>query len=162
MKLRLAVMIGFILTSAYVNAKNMLQKFDKAAYYEAIASKSLAIVNNELDVLQSLSGNEKEALEGGLLMKKAGLVKLPKEKLKYFKAGRIKLETAIQADKDNVEYRFLRLIIEEHAPRIVKYKADISTDAQLIKKEYKNLSPAVQHAILDYSKSSKALQQEGL
>lgn len=160
MKNRVAVLIGLVLMCGLVKAAEVWQKLDKAAYYEAIASNSLSVVNNELNALQPLSGTEKEAYEGALLMKKAGLVVLPKDKLKYFKAGRIKLETALQADNNNVEYHFLRLIIEEHAPKIVKYRADIPADAQLIKREYKNLPSAAQRAVLDYSKSSKALHPQ--
>jgi hypothetical protein len=44
-----------------------------------------------------------------MLMKKSGLLSKPKKKLKVFKAGREKLETAIRRDDSvNVEYHFLR------------------------------------------------------
>jgi hypothetical protein len=93
-------------------------------------------------------------------MKKAGLLKRPKERLSFFKQGRIKLETAILADNDNTEFRFLRLAIEEHAPKIVKYRKDIEGDKQVVLKNFKSLSPAVQHAILDYCENSKVLHKE--
>ena len=93
-------------------------------------------------------------------MKKAGLMKKPKDKLKSFKQGRIKLETALMADNDNTEFHFLRLAIEEHAPKIVKYHVDIEKDKALVIKNFKNLSPAVQHAILDYCENSKVLHKE--
>ncbi len=138
-------------------AAGLWQSLDKAAYFEAIASDSKAKVDKELEVLKGLQGADKEAYEGALLMKKAGQVLLPKDKLRYFKKGRIQLETVLQANSANAEYHFLRLIIEEHAPKIVKYKADLAADAILVKKEYKNLPPAVQHAVLNYSKTSKML-----
>ncbi len=160
MKFKLSLVLCVLCACSLAIAGTALPKIDKAAYYHAIASGSREEVNNELETLQTNTGNEKEAYEGALLMKKAGLVALPKDKLKYFKAGRIKLETAIQAEPANAEYRFLRLIIEEHAPKIVKYKADIPADAQAIKKAYKGLPPVVQQAVQDYSKSSKALNPQ--
>jgi hypothetical protein len=117
-------------------------------------------VDDELDMLAKSAASEKEAYEGALLMLKAGMVKIPVEKLKLFKKGRIKLETALLNDKDNTEYHFLRLIIEEHAPKIVKYKADLEADKEFIKKHFHDLSPAIQEAITDYSKSSKILSPQ--
>jgi hypothetical protein len=95
-------------------------------------------------------------------MRKAGLVKRPAEKLKFFKAGRIKFDTAIAADKDNVEFHFLRFAIQEHAPKIVKYRTDLEADKQIVLKAYKNLSPVIQHAIVDYTKNSKLLHAQDL
>ncbi|GAB2695854.1 hypothetical protein GCM10027037_19600 [Mucilaginibacter koreensis] len=149
-----------ILTVTTAIAGSMWQRIDKIAYFEAMASDHKAAVEKQLELLKGFSGTEKEAYEGALLMKKAGLVVLPKDKLKYFKAGRIELETALRNDADNAEYHFLRLIIEEHAPKIVKYKADIAADAALVKKAYKTLPPAVQHAVRDYSKTSKVLSPQ--
>ena len=125
-----------------------------------MATGDIAAVENELSILQDSSTPNKEGYEGALLMKKAGLVKGAKTKLDLFKAGRIKLETAILADSTNTEYHFLRLAIEEHAPGIVKYHSDIKKDKEIVQKNYKNLSPSVQHAILDYTKNSKVLHAE--
>jgi hypothetical protein len=63
-------------------------------------------------------------------------------------------------EPENTEYHFLRLAIEEHAPKIVKYHNDIEADKAIVKKNFKELSPAVQHAILDYCKKSKVLHAE--
>ncbi len=125
--------------AASVNGKNLPQKFDKAAFYAAMSSGDLDEVNKELDVISNSSTPNKEGYEGALLMRKAGLMGRPAEKLKFFKAGRIKLETALLGDKDNAEYRFLRFAIQEHAPKIVKYRKELDADKQFIVKEYKNL-----------------------
>lgn len=145
-----------------VNSKNLPQRFDKAAFYAVMSSGNLDEVNKELDVVSASSTPNKEGYEGVLLMRKAGLVKRPAEKLKYFKAGRIKFEAALLSDKDNAEYRFLRFAIQEHAPKIVKYNKDLEADKQFILKEYKNLPPVVQQAILAYTKNSKILNAQDL
>jgi len=141
-------------------AKPSMQSFDREAFYAIMASGKMEEINNELEVVRAASINEKEAYEGALLMRKAGLLKKAEEKLKAFKAGRIKLETALLADNDNAEYRFLRLSIEEHAPRAVKYYKELGKDSEYIQKAFKNLPPVVQKAILDYCKTSKVLRQE--
>jgi hypothetical protein len=132
--------------------------FDKSALYSAMAANDVEAVNTQLGVVKASSVNEKEAYEGALLMKKAGMVTKAKEKLSLFKAGRLKLEAAIKKDKENAEFSFLRLIIQEHAPKIVDYGNDIKTDIGSIRSNYKTLPPVVQQAIIDYSKKSKVLK----
>ena len=137
------------------------QKFEKAEFYEILKSPSLDVINNEIELVKTAAPErERDGYEGALLMKKAGLLKRPKERLSFFKQGRIKLETAILADNENIEFRFLRLAIEEHAPKIVKYHSDIEKDKVLIVNNFKTLSPAVKHAILDYCENSKVLHKE--
>jgi hypothetical protein len=123
-------------------------------------STTLETVNNELEAIKDAPERDREGYEGALLMKKAGLLKKPKDRLSFFKQGRIKLETAISADNENTEFHFLRLAIEEHAPKIVKYHSDIEKDKAIVIKNFKNLSPAVRHAILDYCENSKVLHKE--
>ncbi|WP_100341863.1 hypothetical protein [Mucilaginibacter auburnensis] len=148
------------LIATTLNAKTLPQKFDKGAFYEAMKSGDLDVIEKELEVVRASSTPNKDGYEGALLMRKAGLVKRPAEKLKHFKAGRIKFDTAIMADKDNTEYHFLRLAIQEHAPKIVKYNKDLEADKEFILKEYKNLPQVVQQAILDYTKNSKLLKAQ--
>ena len=150
------------LCGAVAHAGNLEQKFDKSAFYAAMSSANLDEVNSQLDALNALSFPDKAGYEGALLMRKAGLVTRPAEKLKLFKAGRIKLETALQNDSDNPEFHFLRFAIEEHAPKIVKYRADLDADKAIILKTYKNLPLVVQHAIMDYTKNSKLLRPQDL
>ena len=59
---------------------------------------------------------------------------------------------------DNTEYCFLRLIIQEHAPKAVDYRKDLEKDVSAIRSNFKTLPQVVQQAILDYSKKSKALK----
>jgi hypothetical protein len=136
------------------------QDFDRQAFYAVMASGDLDRLDGELSRVGSASIPEKEAYEGALLMKKAGLVARPAEKLKFFKTGRLKLESALLKDSTNGEYHFLRLAIQEHAPGIVKYSRDLEKDSQSIHADFKHLSPAVRQAIIEYSKHSKILNPE--
>ena len=68
------------------------------------------------------------------------------------------METTLMADSSRTELRFLRLSIEEHAPKVVKYRTDLTRDKLFIQQHFKSLSPVVQKAIIDYSKTSKILK----
>ena len=160
MRRRFGFILLFLVASVSVNIASAQQKFDKADFYAVMKSGDLDGVNKELELVKDAPARDKEGYEGVLMMKKAGLLKKPRERLSLFKQGRIKLETAILADNDNTEFHFLRLIIEENAPKIVKYHADIDKDKAAVQKNFKSLAPAIQHAVLDYSKNSKVLHTE--
>lgn len=140
--------------------RNVYQNFDKAEFYTVIKSENLGDIDNELAKVSSASFKEKQAYEGALKMRKAGLLKKPADKLHTFKEGGRQLETAIDNDDTNAEYRFLRLIIQEHAPKILKYNKQLSTDKQFIIIHFKSLQPAVQQAVTEYAQSSKILRQQ--
>lgn len=136
--------------------------FNRQAFYNAMKSGNSKNIDEQLAVLQSSGIEDKEAFEGSLLMKKAGLAKSFREKLRLFKSGRIKLETAIQNNNTNVEYRFMRLMIQEHVPKQARYKDELIDDAAFIEKNFKSTSPELQEIIIDYSKQSKALKTASL
>lgn len=149
----------FFLSVLPVQANSQKAEFDKPAFYSAMAANNLDAINNQLSIVKLASITEKEAYEGALLMKKAGLVTKAREKLSLFKAGRLKLEASIKKDSGNTEFNFLRLIIQEHAPKMVEYRNDIENDIAAIRSNYKTLPQVVQQAINDYSKKSKVLKQ---
>jgi hypothetical protein len=138
------------------------QSVDKAAFYSAMASASLEQIDKELTSVTATTAPEREAYKGALLMRKAGLLSRPKDKLAAFRSGATLLESCLAKDSANVEYHFLRLMIQEHAPRIVHYDTDQEKDSQIITRSFRTLSPALQKAILDYCPHSKRLQQKEL
>ena len=154
------ILISFVLIFKTGKKPEPQQPFDKSGYYRVMASGDLAAIDSELVILGHATPKEKEAYEGALQMRKAGLLHRPKEKLAVFRAGAIKLETALAGDSSNGEYHFLRLIIQEHAPAIVHYNKDQEKDSHYIYRSFRSLSPAVQKAIMDYSKHSKMIRPE--
>lgn len=131
------------------------QKIDKAAFYAAMTSGSKEEIDKELATLT----DSEQGYAGALMIRKAGLPKA-KERLKSFKEGRAKLEAALADDPDNIEYHFLRLTIQEHAPMIVRYKSNLQADKAFVIKHFARLSLVVQRAVKDYSKTSKILKPE--
>ena len=158
MRFSAIISLLFLFPGTIVQAEKMRQNFDRSVFYAAMSSDKLDVINSQLVILKGLSLIEKEAFEGALLMRKSGLVKTAKEKLDLFKTGRIKLEKAISKNKDNIEFRFLRVIIQENAPKIVKYKKELEADAKLIRTNFKDLSAFLQQVINDYSKTSTVLK----
>ena len=161
MKLGIVGVVFLIVPVVIAKGKSLQHGFDKARYYEVIASDDVNAINEELEILNSSSNTNKAAYEGALLMKKAGLVK-GKERLRLFKAGHVKLEASINKDTENAELRFLRVIIQEHVPKIVNYRGELQKDTQVIRSSFKGLSPVVQQAIVDYSKTSKVIRAKEL
>jgi hypothetical protein len=157
-----SVFLVFFITGAgiLVEGNRLLQSFNKPAFYAVMKSGEIKNIDSQLVIIDLVPIKERNAYEGALLMKKAGLVQIPSRKLHLFNAGRIKLETAILKDSSNVEYRFLRLSIQEHAPKIVKYHSDITKDRKYVEKYFNNLPLTIQMVIIDYSKTSKILHQE--
>ncbi|MEO7263645.1 MAG: hypothetical protein ABIW38_01975 [Ferruginibacter sp.] len=156
MSLRLVFTLIFSFSTLLVISQPL--SFDKQLFYKVISKDNIGDIDGQLTKLDGLVMPEKNSYEGALLMKKSGLVKNSREKLKLFKAGREKLESSISKNNGNIEYRFLRVIIQEHAPKIVKYHNNLDEDTALISSMYKNLTPDLQAIILDYSRSSKFLK----
>ena len=158
MNLRFFSSLLFLFSFALLQAGAQPKSFDKSAFYKVIENGKLEEIDKELATITASNSNEKEAFEGALLMKKSGLVAKAKNKLALFKEGRTKLENAISKDNSNTEFRFLRLIIQEHAPKVVKYRNELEKDSQLIRTNFKILSPALQETVLDYCKKSAILK----
>jgi hypothetical protein len=132
---------------------------DRNAYYKAFQQDDLKQIDAQLKKLADLDVKEANPYIGALMMKKAGLVAGPKEKITLFKKGHGLLEAAIAQASQNVEYRFLRLAIQENAPSIIGYKSDLTKDKEMILLSFKSLPSAVKDAIVGYSKKSSILQK---
>lgn len=158
MERKLLLIVLVFWTTSFAAAVNKYSYIDKVELYAAMASNNLNDIDKQLAQIKQSVFTEKDAYEGALLMKKSGLVGNTKEKLTLFKNGRQKLESSIKNDTRNVEYRFLRIIIQEHAPKIVKYRNELDEDSQLVISNYKSLPQFLQQVITDYSKKSKVLK----
>ncbi|WP_430614468.1 hypothetical protein [Flavobacterium sp. JP2137] len=80
-------------------------------------------------------------------------------KKKYATEGLTILEKSIAQEPKNVEMRLIRLSIQEHAPRILKYSSNIEEDRKMIVDGYKKEPKSVQELIKDYSLQSKVFTE---
>jgi len=156
-KLSLVLLTNFLFFAGTLKAQ---EQIDKSAFYASMADDDINKIDMQLKLIDASPITEKNAYSGALLMKKAGLLKGAGNKLNIFKQGHKKLEAAITKNNTNTEFHFLRLMIQENAPKILGYKNDMQKDSDLIKKSYKDLPQVVRHAIADYSKKSKLLKPQ--
>ena len=132
--------------------------FDRSKFYQAMEESNLKNVDDQLALVAKSDVSEKQAYEGALQMKKAGLISGAGKKLNMFKEGHKKLEASIEKDADNTEYRFLRIMIQENAPGILGYKDDLKKDSEYLRQNFKNLPDEAKKAVVSYSKKSKVLK----
>lgn len=145
------------MTQLFIALVSFVVTFSKADFYSVIEGDNENSITNYISKLENASNLEQKAYKGALLMKKASFQKTPKDKLTIFKEGRMLLEGSISSDPKNTEYRFLRLIIQENAPKILKYNTNISEDSEWVKKYYSSLNSEVKNAVISYSKNSTSL-----
>lgn len=157
--MRTLIISSLFAMSAFVSTA---QTFNRNLYYKSFPDESLFSVDNTLKLIWDSSFREKEAYVGALLMKKAGIVGNPVDKLSLMKEGHKKLENAIALDKSNVEYRFLRLVIQEKAPSFLGYNDEIDEDSKLVREHLRSLPKEVQEAVMEYARVSKALSNLAL
>ncbi|MGJ7031969.1 hypothetical protein [Niabella hirudinis] len=130
----------------------------KSAFYSALASSSVKTIEAQIGQLGLYaSAAEKQAFTGALEMRKAGLLSVPAKKLSVFKQGHKKLEAAIAAHPNEAEYRFLRLMIQENAPKSLGYSKNIAEDSKMIRDQFAALPSVTQQSVKNYSKKSKSL-----
>jgi hypothetical protein len=149
----------FIFAYLIVFSSFISGEIGKDEFYKAFSGKSEADIDKTMARLeQEKSSSLVQAYLGALYMKKSGFVKGAKAKIKMFKKGAGLLEEEIAKKTDNTEYRFLRLAIQENAPKILKYNKDLNTDKRAIMEGYKTLDPDMKKIIKNYAASSEIIK----
>ena len=155
--MKLSSVLVFIVV--ILNAPN----FDKTSFYNAFESNSLTTINKQLNILGTEKGSTlRNAYVGALTMKRSQFEKAPKEKISIFKKGKVLLERSISSEPKNGEYRFLRLVIQENAPKILKYNSNISEDLKIVIEQYSSLDPSVKKAVNNFAVNSINLSSSKL
>ncbi|MFD1771831.1 hypothetical protein [Sphingobacterium suaedae] len=106
--------------------------------------------------LQSYTKNDPVILayKGASMTLKARLLASREEKKKMVSEGIKLLEKAVKASPKNVEIRLVRLAIQEHAPKVLKYKMNIHEDKQMILANFAAQPTGVKTWINRYAKQS--------
>ncbi len=131
---------------------------NKDAFFNAMAGNSVPVMEQQLKALKNISTAEKEAFEGAMQMRRSATIAVPAKRLSLFRQGHKKLETAIAQSPENTEYRFLRLMVQENAPRSLGYNKNIHEDSRFIKDNYRSLSAITRQHVTAYSRKPGALQ----
>ncbi len=91
-----------------------------------------------------------KAYYGAALTLKAKFAKTRKDKIKFFKEGAKLIEEVVAKYPNDIEIRFVRLSVQENAPRITRYKKNIKEDRSFIEKNVDKTSNRVKHFITAY------------
>lgn len=150
----------FLILFTSVYSPQTLQKRD---FYRVFAEGTLIEVSKTIQTLESTKQTSyTRAYIGALRMKQANLETKTTLKLEYFKQGSAMLDKEIAQNPNNVEFRFLRLAIQEAAPAILGYNTNIATDKKIIQQGYKQLDSFLQDYIKQYTSQSKVLSSKDL
>ena len=96
------------------------------------------------------------AYQGAVKTLKASFAKRVREKKEYFKEGVELIESALEADPDNIEIRYIRLTVQENSPKFLKYNDNITVDKEFILENYSTItSPSIKTVIQGFVAESK-------
>lgn len=117
---------------------------DVRAEYRAAADnqEKAEKLYNELTTITETDDALLVAYKGATATLMAKDAKVVKIKTTYFKEGKKLIEQAIAAVPENVELRYIRLSVQENAPKIVRYKKEIPEDKQFILENYTSIKDA--------------------
>ncbi len=99
------------------------------AYRQASDSEAIAVqLHGDLVTVSRTSDPVLLAYKGAATTLMAKHATTIKEKKKYFKEGKDNLEYALAKDPNNIEIRFIRLSVQENAPKITGYRKNRNED----------------------------------
>lgn len=155
------VLYLFFLGTVLISATAV--SLDRQSYYSAISVDDEAVLKKERDKLMKLSdSDDKRAFLATIIMKESQFMPTVMGKWDKFNLGKNALEKEIKTNPNNAEFRFLRLLIQENAPKIVRYSGQVSQDAQFIAKNLSSLHAVTKKTIQSYAKKSPALTKAGV
>ncbi len=138
----------------------------RIAFQEASrsAEKSAELLSS-LSEVSKQSNNVLVAYKGAAMTLQAKYLKKKEEKKRSFKEGTGLLEYAVaqsSTEKDSgVEIRFVRLCIQENAPRFLGYNKNIAEDKAVLLKRYNDIQSSELKALIrDYVLGSDGFSAE--
>ncbi|MCY2688103.1 hypothetical protein [Salinimicrobium sp. TH3] len=150
------IVLLFVMTGMVVQKSNISEArklYSKAAENEK-AARSLLELSENKDIKDPVVLGYKGA--GHMMMAKH--VGNPFKKLSHFNKGKGIFSSAIAADKQNLELRFLRFAVQAEAPAFLGYRDNLEEDKALLIAGVDTLQDKeLQNMILDYLKTSKGL-----
>jgi hypothetical protein len=147
----LFVMTGMVVQQSNISEARKL--YNQAAENEK-AARSLLELSEKKDIKDPVVLGYKGA--GHMMMAKH--VGNPFKKISHFNKGKDIFSSAIAADKQNLELRFLRFAVQAEAPAFLGYRDNLEEDKALLIAGVDTLKDKeLQKMILDYLKTSKSL-----
>jgi len=139
----------FLFSSTFVNAKVPAIKDVRIMLHNATSNEEAC--NKLISLLVPFNETNNPLLygyRGGATMLMAKHAFNPFSKLSYFKKGKNMLENAIEADRNNIELRFLRYTIQTNVPGFLNYNSDKNIDRTFIYQSLPKLKDQDLHKII--------------
>jgi len=95
------------------------------------------------------------AYKGAALTLQSKFTSDKKARKELFTEGVMLLENCVKKEPKNTEIRLIRLSIQEHTPKFLKYKANIEEDKKMILTSFDKEPKELQNYIRLYSQQSK-------
>ena len=88
------------------------------------------------------------------------LAKFGGGRVALLKEGKPLLENALKQQPQNAELHLIRLSVQEHLPKVVPYRNNITADKDFILAHHAQQSPELQKHIAGFVKKSKVFSDE--
>ena len=134
----------------------------RVTYHEAsVSEESTIALFGELADVSMKDKSIMIAYKGAVTTMMAKYTKEIKQKKVFFKDGMQLLEYVVAADPTNVEIRYLRLSVQENAPKVVGYKKNLQEDKQFILTHFNAMADiGAKNIIKKYVAQSKIFDAE--
>ena len=93
-----------------------------------------------IDLLESVKCTETGPYMASATMQKAQFAIAPWTKYNYFRSGKKMLEDFIVQYPENIEARYVRFLVQTHAPFFLGYNQEIKNDAAFIRSNIENVA----------------------
>jgi len=124
--------------------------------YSLLEKGNLELLEKKIEELRLEKSIKSTAYQGALIAKKASKLKKPKQKLNVFKEGVRLLEESIKKEESNLEYLFLRYIIQVKSPKFLSYNENIVEDKKRI--EEGRISKTLKKLIVDFNLKNESFK----
>lgn len=142
---------------------NPLESTLKDEFYKTLASNNQEETEALIAKIKTLKNSSiNQAYIATLTMKQSDFEKIVKNKISLFKEGATTLNNLILENPNTLEMRFLRFIIQDKAPKILKYNSNLENDKKQIIIGYKNQNKNIQQHIISYTKESQKITENEL
>lgn len=143
----------------FLTAFLLQDKIDDNYFYEVFSSDSIEKIESLLEKYEKISNPNSvlNVYKGALYIKKSSYLSSPGDRVDSFIIGKALLENEINNYPDNVEYRFIRLILQEQTPPVLRYKSNIKEDKEMIINSFGSAGIILKQRIVDYSNNSLIL-----
>lgn len=148
-----------VILSAFLSFTILLISIEEARrlYPDAMEDASKTdILHQKLSDISLEDESVLYGYKGATYTLKAKHAKAIRDKKTFFKEGVAIIEASIAAEPDNIELRFIRLSVQENAPKILKYRDKIEVDKKYILAHLADLEDgSLRNLIHKYIKDSK-------